>query len=128
MRDQGSRKDGQTLRDESQICLARHTSELAFDGTLSLILDPCVHLTGPLEPDHLRYNSRTHSPPETETGLRSHSVSHSKISQAPPIPLWTGPDLRAASGNRTPDLLITRRPDTAYYGVYQRQQLQFSHL
>ena len=34
----------------------------------------------------------------------------------------------AASGNRTPDLLITRRPDPAYYGLYQRQQLQVSHL
>ena len=34
----------------------------------------------------------------------------------------------AASGNRTPDLLITRRPDHAYYGVSQRQQLQISHL
>jgi hypothetical protein len=30
----------------------------------------------------------------------------------------------AASGNRTPDLLITRRPDHAYYSVYQRKQLQ----
>ena len=34
----------------------------------------------------------------------------------------------AASGNRTPDLLITRRPYHAYCGVYLRQQLQFSHL
>jgi hypothetical protein len=34
----------------------------------------------------------------------------------------------AASGNRTPDLLITRRPYPAPYGLYQRQQLQISHL
>ncbi len=34
----------------------------------------------------------------------------------------------AASGNRTPNLLITRRPYPAYYGFYQRQQLQVSHL
>jgi hypothetical protein len=35
---------------------------------------------------------------------------------------------RAACRNRTDDLLITRRPYHAYYGVYLRQQLQFSHL
>ena len=40
-------------------------------------------------------------PPATETGCHSHSVSHSKINQAPSGPQWTGPDLRAASGNRT---------------------------
>jgi hypothetical protein len=34
----------------------------------------------------------------------------------------------AASENRTPDLLITRRPYPVYYGVYQRQQLQLSHF
>jgi hypothetical protein len=34
----------------------------------------------------------------------------------------------AASGNRTPDLLITRRSYRAHYGVYQRQQWQCSHL
>jgi pimeloyl-ACP methyl ester carboxylesterase len=34
----------------------------------------------------------------------------------------------AASGNRTPDLLITRRPYPASYGLYQAQQLQISHL
>lgn len=44
--------------------------------------------------------------------------------------VWKEPLVRggAASGNRTPDLLITRRPYHAYYGVYLRQQLQFSHV
>ena len=37
-------------------------------------------------------------------------------------------DSTVPQGNRTPDLLITRRPYHAFYGVYQRQQLQFSHL
>lgn len=34
----------------------------------------------------------------------------------------------AASGIEPPDLLITMRPYHAFYGVYQRQQSQFSHL
>jgi hypothetical protein len=45
----------------------------------------------------------------------SHSVSYPKINQAPFTPPWTGLDLRAASGNRTPGLPITRRPYHAYY-------------
>ncbi len=38
------------------------------------------------------------------------------------------PESWSRLGNRTPDLLITRRPYPASYGVYQRQQLQISHL
>src|SRR5438270_13377440 len=52
----------------------------------------------------------TACPPRRPDAEHSHSVSHPKINQAPSIPLWTGPDLRAASGNRTPDLLITSEP------------------
>ena len=49
---------------------------------------------------------------------------------SPALPLGLFSQVRGgvASGNRTPDLLITRRPYPAYYGVYQRQQLQLSHL
>ena len=48
-------------------------------------------------------------------------------SPAPNLRLFSQVRGGAASGNRTPDLLITR-PYPAYYGVYQRQQLQLSHL
>jgi len=55
----------------------------------------------------------------TGTGRHSHSVSRPEISQAPSLPQLTGPDLRDDSGNRTPDLIITKGLTT--YGPDQRR-------
>jgi len=57
---------------------------------------------------------------ESRADRHSHSVSHWEINQAPSIPQWTGPELRAASGNRTPDLLITRALMTDSHSRYQQ--------
>ena len=64
------------------------------------------------------YSRRPSSSPDHDWETRS---SYSKINQAPSIPQWTGPDLRAASGNRTPDLLITRGLRIDGSGRYQRR-------
>jgi hypothetical protein len=67
---------------------------------------------------------------ENGAPLRPHSNHKVMICACSAAPLVAEPVVRggAASGNRTPDLLITRRPYPASYGVYQQQQLQISHL